>query len=80
MIPPDSIPHADLLGRDDIKVLVDSFHEKVREDLLLGFIFDDVDEFDWGPHLPKMYDFWKTMLFQSGSYRGNPLRPHLGLS
>ncbi len=80
MIPPDSIPHADLLGRDDIKVLVDSFHEKVREDLLLGFIFDDVDEFDWGPHLPKMYDFWKTMLFQSGSYRGNRLRPHLGLS
>jgi hemoglobin len=80
MIPPDSIPHADLLGRDDIKVLVDYFYEKVREDLLLSFIFDDIAEFDWGPHLPKMYDFWKTTLFQSGSYHENPLRPHLGLS
>ncbi|MEM7010004.1 MAG: group III truncated hemoglobin [Verrucomicrobiota bacterium] len=59
---------------------MDAFYEKVRADSLLGFIFDEVAEVDWDSHLPKMYDFWETMIFRSGSYRGNPLRPHLGLS
>ena len=69
----------DLQDRDDIKVVVDAFYEKVRRDELLGFIFDEIAAVDWDMHLPKMYDFWETMIFRSGRYRGNPLRPHLDL-
>ena len=75
--PPVSLP--DLQGRDDIKIVVDAFYEKVRSDELLGFIFNDVAAVDWDRHLPKMYDFWETMIFRSGRYQGNPLRPHLDL-
>ena len=74
---PGSLP--DLQGRDDIKVVVDAFYEKVRGDNLLGFIFDEVASVNWDLHLPKMYDFWETMVFRSGSYSGNPLLPHLKL-
>lgn len=70
----------DLEGRADIKVVVDSFYEKVQADEIIGFIFNDVAGVDWNSHLPKMYDFWETMIFQSGSYQGNPLLPHLDLA
>ena len=75
--PSASLP--DLEDRNDIKVVVDAFYEKIRGDDLLGFIFDNVASVDWDVHLPKMYDFWETMIFRSGSYRGNPLMPHLKL-
>jgi hemoglobin len=70
----------DIESRDDIKVIVDAFYERVRGDELLGFIFDEVAAVDWEKHLPKRYDFWETMVFRAGSYTGNPLLPHLRLS
>ena len=79
-MPADSpIPQSDLEGRDDIKIVVDAFYEKVRGDELLGFIFTDVAAVNWETHLPKMYDFWETMIFRSSRYQGNPLRPHVDL-
>jgi hemoglobin len=70
----------DIESRGDIKVIVDAFYERVRGDDLLGFIFNDVAGVDWEKHLPKMYDFWETMVLRAGSYSGNPLLPHLRLS
>lgn len=76
--PPDSLH--DIEGRADLEMLVDAFYGKVQKDPIIGFIFTDVAGVNWDAHLPKMYDFWETMLFKSGSYRGNPLRPHVNLS
>ncbi|MCB1061707.1 MAG: group III truncated hemoglobin [Verrucomicrobiae bacterium] len=73
-------PLPDIRDREDLRLLVDSFYEKVRDDDLLGFIFNDVASIDWDEHLPKMVDFWETIIFGSGAYRGNPLRPHLEVS
>lgn len=77
-VSPRSLP--DIRDREDLRLLVDSFYERVRDDKLLGFIFNDVASIDWGEHLPKMVDFWETIIFGSGTYRGNPLRPHLEIS
>ncbi|MGC3947845.1 MAG: group III truncated hemoglobin [Chryseolinea sp.] len=66
----------DIHSRNDIVVLVDSFYEKVKSDLLLGPVFSHVD---WPKHLPVMYDFWSSMLLGEMSYRGNPLQSHLPL-
>lgn len=69
----------DLTDRSDIQRLVHAFYERVRADDSLGRIFDEVAQTDWAAHLPKMVDFWETVLFRSGRYTGNPLTPHARL-
>lgn len=69
----------DIEGRTEIERLVNAFYERVRSDELLGFIFDEVADVDWDSHLPKMYNFWETVLFRAGSYRGNPIAAHAKL-
>lgn len=70
----------DIASRDDIVRLVNGFYDRVRTDDVLGPIFDDVAHTDWDAHLPKMYDFWETVLFSTGSFRGDPLAIHLDLA
>lgn len=70
----------DILGRQDIVLLVDRFYERVRADALLGGIFTDVAHVKWEHHLPVMYDFWENALFFTGNYTGNPMELHHHLS
>lgn len=70
----------DIASREDIERLVDAFYGRVREDGILGPIFDDIACVDWAQHLPKMYDFWETVLFSRSVFRGNPLAAHLALA
>ena len=60
-----------------IRLLVDSFYEKVQEDPLLRPIFTDVAQVDWSHHLPKMYAFWENIILGNNAYQGHPFRPHL---
>jgi hemoglobin len=66
----------DITSREDIKLLVDSFYDKVKVDGLIGPVFSHVD---WPHHLPIMYNFWSSMLLGDQSYRGNPFQKHLPL-
>lgn len=75
-----SNPLPDIQGRTEITLLVNRFYETVGDDDLLGFIFNDVAKIDWESHLPKMYDFWETVLFRTGGYKGNPLAAHARLA
>jgi hemoglobin len=71
----------DIASRNDIVRLVDTFYAAVRRDAMLGPIFDDVAKTDWAAHLPKMYDFWQTVLFGMAiGFRGDPLAIHLDLA
>lgn len=70
----------DLRSREDIVRLVDRFYARVRVDAVLGPIFDDVAGTDWARHLPRMYDFWETVLFGASAFQGNPLAVHLALA
>ena len=70
----------DLKGRPEIEQLVNRFYERIREDEVLGFIFNDIAQVDWTTHLPRMYAFWETVLFRSGGYTGNPLAAHARLT
>ena len=69
----------DIRNRDDIKLLVDRFYEKVKKDGVIGYIFNDVVKVNWERHLPVMYDFWDNAIFYSGTYNGNPLKTHAHL-
>lgn len=63
----------------EIKALVDSFYTKVREDELLGGIFQEVIQDKWPEHLQKMYRFWQTVLLKEHTYYGSPFPPHAKL-
>jgi len=69
----------DIASLEDIKLLVDSFYGKVREDNMLKDIFDDVIQNRWPEHLEKMYRFWQTVLLEEHTYSGKPFVPHLKL-
>ena len=66
----------DIQTSEDVVKLVDSFYEKVRKHKELGYIFDEVVKFNWDQHLPKMYAFWESILFQKSDYKGNPMEAH----
>lgn len=70
-------PRADIRHHDHIVLLVDTFYGKVRNDELLGAIFNGIIGDRWPEHLEKMHRFWGTVLINEGSYTGTPLRPHL---
>ena len=70
---------AELLNLDDIKLLVDTFYELIREDKLLAPIFNERIEGKWPQHLEKMYKFWQTVLLQEHTYFGSPFPPHAQL-
>jgi Truncated hemoglobins len=70
----------DVLGRKEIELLVSSFYQEVRADGLLGPVFDEVAKVDWDEHISKLCDFWETVLFRTGSYKGNPLAVHRHLA
>lgn len=66
----------DIQNLDDIKLLVDSFYDRVQKDELLGPIFNGVIQNNWEEHLEKMYRFWQTILLEDYTYSGRPFPPH----
>ncbi|MFK7971846.1 MAG: group III truncated hemoglobin [Bacteroidia bacterium] len=69
----------DISTFDDIKLLVQSFYTKAREDDTIGFFFSDVIPINWEDHFPRMYQFWESVLLGGTAYRGNPMIKHIHL-
>lgn len=63
-------------SRDEIKDLVDLFYSAVRKDQSIGPIFNQVIGHNWSTHLERMYQFWETLLFASGGFKGSPYQVH----
>lgn len=64
---------------EDVKLLVNTFYDKIRVDSLLGGIFNAILDGKWDKHLPIMYRFWQTVLLKQHTYQGSPFRPHAKL-
>ena len=69
----------ELENMEDIKVMVDAFYDKVNLDEMLSPIFNDHVKINWDKHLPIMYNFWNTILFSEGDYKGSPFKKHEAL-
>lgn len=63
----------------DVVQMVDSFYAKVRQDELLGPIFNGVIQDRWPEHLEKLHRFWETLLLGNQTYLGRPFPPHAQL-
>jgi hemoglobin len=64
------------LTEDRIGALVDAFYARVREDEVLGPVFDGAVD-DWAEHLEKLTAFWSSVMLGAGTFRGNPMQAHL---
>lgn len=60
----------------EIPDLLRAFYARVRGDEVLGPVFDDAVK-DWDDHLDRIGDFWSSVMFASGRYKGNPVAMHL---
>lgn len=69
----------DIESKDDIRILINTFYSKVRNNEAIGYIFNDVAKIDWESHLPVMYDFWESVIFHTGPYARNPMAVHKAL-
>jgi len=85
-IPPISgQPHADATRhavptRDNIAQLVATFYGQIRRDPLLGPVFAQALDGRWDSHLPKMVDFWSSLVLGEKAYQGNLKATHQALS
>lgn len=63
---------------DEVATLVHAFYAKVRQDEVLGPIFNQhVD--DWDQHLARLVDFWSAILRGTGRFTGAPMPKHIAL-
>lgn len=69
----------DIEDFEDIKLLVDTFYNRIQNDDMLGIIFNQNIQNRWPEHLDKMYRFWQTILLEEYSYDGRPFPPHAHL-
>lgn len=69
----------DIQTEKDIELMVNTFYEKVNQDELLSYVFNDFSKVDWNTHLPTMYRFWNTLIFAKKSYKGTPFHKHIPL-
>lgn len=69
----------DIENIEDIKRMVDTFYDKVNQNEKLSAVFNDHAGVNWSTHLDKMYNFWNTVLFSKGTYKGSPFQKHEAL-
>ena len=66
----------DVASRADVEALLWRFYGRVLEDNVLAEPFAEIRSKGLAAHIPVMCDFWETVLFRAGLYRGNALQVH----
>lgn len=74
-----AVPRAREATPENIAALVDAFYLRVRDDALLGPVFDAKLAGRWDQHLPKMVTFWSSLVLGTKHYRGNLQAAHAPL-
>jgi len=70
----------DIENRDDLYLIVKEFYKKLPLDKDLKHFFERFnDEAILEEHLQTLVDFWDNILFFTGAYKRNAMRPHLEL-
>lgn len=74
--------NAAAMGVDEayISTLVETFYDRVRENELLGPVFDRVVDGNWDRHLATMKRFWGSMALGLKTYEGRPMPKHMALT
>lgn len=70
----------DIQNREDIELIVNAFYKKAIQDDEIGFFFTDIAKIKLDEHLPKMYNFWESIILGNPVYNGNPMRVHFPIN
>ena len=70
----------EISSRADIERLVTAFYARLMKNRDIGHFFTQVVELDLAKHIPRIVDFWESILFQSGGYDGDPMAVHINLN
>lgn len=74
--PDDTLARRATVDEAGVRLLVDVFYGRVRDDALIGPVFRGALEGRWDLHLDKMVAFWSSIVLGSKSYRGNVMQAH----
>jgi len=66
----------DIENRNDITELLKRFYGKALEDKAIGVYFTEVVNLNMEHHLPRITDFWETVLFAKANYKTNVIEVH----
>lgn len=70
----------DIENREDIYLLVKYFYVKLLNDEVMHHFFEEFTNSELlEKHLQILVDFWDNILFYSGTYQKNAMKPHLDL-
>ncbi len=69
----------DIRNREDIRLLMELFYNKLLADETISYLFTDVAKINLEHHFPVLVDFWDSILFQADTYQKNAMKPHLDL-
>lgn len=64
---------------ETIALLVHGFYDDVRNDPLLGPVFESALQGRWDAHLQRLIDFWGTVALGTRSFSGDVLGKHMAL-
>jgi hemoglobin len=76
---PEAETRRDIETRADCERLVRVFYGRALSDPIIGFLFTDVAHLDLEAHVPRITNFWDTILLGAHSYGGGAFRPHIEL-
>lgn len=65
----------DINTNDDVKLLVDTFYARAREDDFISPIFVKFID-NWDRHHIKLYQFWRTVILKQKAYSAKPVQMH----
>ena len=66
------------ISEEMIDTLVRKFYANVRNDAVLGPIFESRIE-DWESHFVRLAAFWSSVALMTGRYHGRPMDAHMPL-
>ena len=69
-------PALTLCSEEEIDRLVRRFYGRVRQDGLLGPVFE-AHVHDWEEHMQHLVDFWSALLRGTRRFRGAPMQKHM---
>ena len=75
----DTETRRDIETRADCERLVRTFYGRALVDPIIGFLFTDVAKLDLEQHVPRITNFWDTILLGAHTYGGGAFRPHVEL-
>jgi hemoglobin len=70
----------DIANDADIKLLVDTFYDKLLHDEIMKPIFAHVVNEGLEIHLERIYDFWNSILLYTRKYKGDMNGKHIPLN